>query len=122
MSIRTAIRASAASAMLALAAGAVSAQSITYSGVDCASSGLGADFVTIYDQFNYTSIAGGPLDVSSPASANIGLLTFVVGPNCWSCAQTPSFDTPLDFTVNGITQQIDLQYHWSSTGPVDTLS
>lgn len=111
-----------ASAMLALASGGASAQSITYSGADFASSGLGADFPTIYDQFNYSSLPGGPLDVSSPVSAAIGLLTFVVGVNCTSCALTPSFDTPIDFTVNGITHQIDLLYQWSSTGPVDTLT
>lgn len=66
--------------------GAVAAQSITYSGADFTSSGLGADFPAIYDQFNYPSLPGGPLDVSNPASANIGLLTFVVGVNCTTCA------------------------------------
>lgn len=111
-----------ASAVLALASGAALAQSITYSGADYASSSLGADFPSPYDIFAYTSVPGGPLDVSSPTSANIGILTFVVGVNCTTCAKTPSFDTPIDFTVNGITQQIDLQYQWSSTGPVDTLT
>ena len=117
-----AIRALAASALVGLAAGPVWAQSITYTGGNFASSSLGADFPSPFDIFAYTSLPGGPLDVTNPVSADIGILTFVVGVNCTTCSKTTSYDTPIDFTVNGITKQIDLHYQWSSTGPVDTLS
>lgn len=115
-------RALVASTALALLSGAAQAQSITYSGANYSSSSLGADFPSPYDIFVYTSLPGGPLDVSAPVSADVALLSFVVGVNCTTCALTPTYNTPIDFTVNGITKQIDLQYQWTSTGPVDTLS
>ena len=112
----------AAGAALALVSGLAGAQSITYSGANFASSSLGADFPSPYDIFVYTALPGGPLDVSSSVTTDIGTLTFVVGTNCTTCAKTPSLDTLIDFTVNGITKQLDLQYQWSSTGPIDTLT
>ena len=120
--LSTTTRALTAGAAIALLSVVAQAETITYSGANFASSSLGADFPSPYDIFVYTSLPGGPLDVSAPVSADIGLMTFVVGVNCTTCAQTPSYDTPLDFTVNGITKQIDLQYKWSSTGPIDTLT
>jgi hypothetical protein len=35
---------------------------------------------------------------------------------------TPSFDALVDVTVDGLTQQLDLPYSWSSSGPNDTLT
>jgi hypothetical protein len=115
-------RALIASSAFALLSSGAQAQSLTYSGENFSSSSLGADFPSPYDIFVYTSLPGTVVDASVPTSADIALLTFVVGVNCTTCAQTPTYNTPLDFTVNGITQQIDLQYQWTSTGPVDTLS
>jgi len=111
-----------ASSAIALLSSGAQAQSLTYSGENFSSSSLGADFPSPYDIFVYTSLPGTVVDASVPTSADIALLTFVVGVNCTTCAQTPTYNTPLDFTINGITQQIDLQYQWTSTGPVDTLS
>lgn len=115
-------RALIASSAIALLSSGAQAQSVTYSGANFSSSSLGADFPSPYDIFVYTSLPGAIADASTTTSADVGLLSFVVGVNCITCAQTPTYTTPIDFTVNGITKQIDLTYSWSSTGPVDTLS
>jgi hypothetical protein len=115
-------RALAVALPLGLVCGWAAAQSVSYTGSDYSSSGLGADFPSTFDIFAYTTLPGSFADVSTPKTADVGMLSFVVGYNCTTCSKTPSFDTPIDFTVNGVTNQIDLQYQWSSIGSEDTLS
>ncbi len=87
-----------------------------------ANSGMGAEFATPYDNL---FIDGATLDVAlgtSPVSISLGSYTFEVGPNCYSCTLTPTFDALIDVTVDGLTRQLDLPYAWSSSGPDDSLT
>jgi hypothetical protein len=86
-----------------------------------ANSGMGGEFATPYDTF---VIAGAALEVVStaaPMTISLGEYTFEVGPNCYSCTLTPTFDALIDVTVDGLTRQLDLPYAWSSSGPYDYL-
>ena len=87
-----------------------------------ANSGMGAEFATPYDNL---FIDGATLDVAlgaAPISISLGSYTFEVGPNCYSCTLTPTFDALIDVTVDGLTLQLDLPYAWSSSGPDDYLT
>ena len=87
-----------------------------------AQSGLGAEFATAYDTFtvvgNAMTIAASPL----PAAVTLASYTFEVGPNCYSCTLTPSFDAWIDVTVDGVTHPFDLPFAWHSSGPNDFLA
>jgi PEP-CTERM motif-containing protein len=109
-------------AAAALVAAAGSAQALTIEVGSYANSGMGAEFATPYDTFN---LAGSTVTVAAsetPAAVTLGTFVFEVGPNCWSCSLTPSYDALLDVTIDGMTRQIDLPYAWSSSGPNDYLS
>jgi hypothetical protein len=85
-------------------------------------SGLGAEFATPYDTF---AIAGASTVVATPYApidVTIASYSFEVGPNCYACTSTPSFDALIDITVDGVTRQLDLPYSWSSAGPNDYLT
>jgi hypothetical protein len=86
--------------------------------------GIGAEFASAYDNF---TIGGAtvvmPMPMSSlPVAVSLGEYSFEVGPNCYSCTLTPSFDALLDVTIDGITRQFDVPYAWSSSGPTDFLT
>jgi hypothetical protein len=98
------------------------ASAITITTGSYANSGMGAEFATPYDNF---VIDGATLDVvltAAPVTISLGDYTFEVGPNCYSCTLTPTFNALLDVTVDGLTLQLNLPYAWSSSGPDDYLS
>lgn len=106
-----------AAAALASPAYAVDIQVGSYS-----MTGIGAEFASAYDNF---SVVGASLTVAAspaPTAVTLGTYSFDVGPNCWSCTLTPSFDAMIDLTVDGLTQQFDLPYAWYSSGPSDFLT
>jgi PEP-CTERM motif-containing protein len=119
--VRSFIRRTTAVALVSMSA-AAAAQPVVIEVGSYANSGMGAEFATPYDNFMLTgqtsTIAGG----TAPTPFTIGTFQFEVGPNCWSCTLTPSFDALLDVTVDGMTQQFDLPYSWYSNGPNDFLS
>ena len=49
-------------------------------------------------------------------------LSFDVGGNCIACTLTPSGSLMVGLTIGLVTQQVDLPWSWSSTGPLDTLT
>lgn len=84
--------------------------------------GIGAEFASAYDNF---SVVGNSVTVAAspaPTAVTLGTYSFDVGPNCWACTLTPSFDAIIDLTVDGLTQQFDLPYAWYSSGPSDFLT
>jgi len=84
--------------------------------------GMGAEFASPYDSF---SINGNSFDVplpDDPLTMVIGTYDFEVGPNCYSCTLTPSFDALIDVTVGGTTRHLDMPFAWSSSGPIDSLT
>lgn len=87
-----------------------------------AKSGIGSEFASPYDNFVFTgdtlSVAASP----APVVVSLGSFYFEVGPNCYSCSLTPSFDAMIDLTVDGVTSQFDLPYAWYSSGPSDFLT
>jgi hypothetical protein len=110
-----------AAALLAAAA-VVPAHAVVIDTGSYANSGMGAEFASAYDNF---SITGSTLTIAAPTTpvvVALGGFSFEVGPNCWSCTLTPSFDALIDITVDGMTQQVDLPYNWYSSGPNDSLS
>jgi hypothetical protein len=117
------LRQSAAGALLVAAAASVTpAGAVTIETGSYANSGLGAEFVTPYDNF---VIDGATVVIAltpSPVEISLGEYSFEVGPNCYSCTLTPSYDAMLDITVDGMTRQLDLPYSWSSSGPNDLLA
>jgi len=85
-------------------------------------SGIGAEFASPFDTF---AIAGSAITIAmptTPASVVLGTYSFEVGPNCWGCTLTPTFNALIDLTVDGITHQFDLPYTWYSSGPSDYLT
>ncbi len=120
-SIRSFIRQTATAAALSAAAAAGPAHAIDIELGSYANSGMGAEFATVYDTFTLT---GATLSLGSPVApiaVTLGTFVFEVGPNCWSCSLTPSFNALVDLTVDGVTQQVDLPYSWYSSGPNDFL-
>lgn len=113
---------SAVAALLLAAAAAAPAQTINIGTGSYANSGIGSEFASAFDNF---TITGNTLTLATPAApvaVSLGQYSFEVGPNCWGCTLTPSFDALIDLTVDGITHQIDLPYSWHSSGPNDYLS
>jgi PEP-CTERM motif len=119
-SLSSLLRHTAAAALLS--AVVAPAAAVTIATGSYANTGLGAEFQTPYDNF---AIDGATLNVSlsqAPIEISLGEVSFEVGPNCYSCSLTPSFDAFLDITVDGMTRQLDLPYSWSSSGPNDFLA
>lgn len=109
-------------AVVVTVAAVAPASAITITTGSYANSGMGAEFATPYDNF---VIDGATLDVvltAAPVTISLGDYTFEVGPNCYSCTLTPTFNALLDVTVDGLTLQLNLPYAWSSSGPDDYLS
>lgn len=107
---------------LLVAVAASPAQAMDVTTASYANTSIGAEFASPYDNlfidansFNVT-MTGAPIEVS------LADYRFEVGPNCYTCSLTPSFDALIDITVDGITRQLDLPYSWSSSGPVDSLT
>jgi hypothetical protein len=123
-SIRSIIRHAAGTALLASIAIAIAgpAHAVSIDVGSYTNTGLGAEFATSYDTF---TITGNKIDIAMPrmpAEISLGTFWFEVGPNCHSCALTPSFDAILDVKVHGQTQQLHIPYAWRSSGPNDYLS
>jgi hypothetical protein len=109
-------------AVLVIVAAAAPAGAVTITTGSYANSGMGAEFATPYDNL---FIDGATLDVAlsaAPVSISLGSYTFEVGPNCYSCTLTPTFNALIDVTVDGLTLQLELPYAWSSSGPDDYLT
>ncbi len=121
-SIRSIIRASATAALVWAAAAAGPAHAVDIQTGSYSQSSIGSEFASPYDNF---IITGDTLTIAmptAPVSVTLGTYSFEVGPNCWGCTLTPSFDALIDLTVDGITKQFDLPYSWHSSGPSDYLS
>ena len=121
-SIRSIIRRAASGAVLAAAAVAGPAQAVSIDVGSYTKSGLGAEFATSYDTF---TITGAKVSMAMPQASlaiSLGTFWFEVGPNCYSCTLTPSFDAILDVKVHGDTQQLHILYAWHSAGPNDFLT
>ena len=121
-SIRSIIRRAASGAVLAAAAVAGQAQAVSIDVGSYTKSGLGAEFATSYDTF---TITGAKVSMAMPQASlaiSLGTFWFEVGPNCYSCTLTPSFDAILDVKVHGDTQQLHIPYAWHSAGPNDFLT
>ena len=84
--------------------------------------GLGAEFSTSYDTFTITGDKIAIAMPQAPVAISLGTFWFEVGPNCYSCTLTPSFDAILDVKVQGATQQLHIPYAWHSAGPNDFLT
>ena len=122
ISIRPFMQRTAAAALLGTLAAFVPAQALTIQTGSYTNTGIGSDFESPYDNFTITGATLDLGDASGSVALTLGQYSFEVGPNCWSCALTPSFDALIDVTIDGLTHQVDLPYAWSSSGPNDTLS
>ncbi|MEO8310900.1 MAG: PEP-CTERM sorting domain-containing protein [Caldimonas sp.] len=111
-----------AAAALVSASAAATAQPVVIEVGSYANSGIGAEFATPYDNFTLTGQTSTIAASAAPTVFTLGTFLFEVGPNCWSCTLTPSFNALLDVTVDGMTHQFDLPYSWYSNGPNDFLS
>ena len=121
-SIKSITRLAASAALLAAAAVAGPAHAVSIEVGSYTRSGLGAEFATSYDTF---TIVGDKVSFAmphTPVAISLGTFWFEVGPNCYSCTLTPSFDALLDVKVHGETQQFHIPYAWHSTGPSDFLT
>ena len=121
-SIRTIIRYAASAATLAAAVVAAPAHAVPIDVGSYTNTGIGSEFATSYDTF---TITGEQLSIAmpyTPVSISLGTFWFEVGPNCYSCTLTPSFDAILDVNVQGSTQQLHIPYAWHSSGPSDFLT
>ena len=120
MSPRSILRCAAAALAGAAIAGSANAVDIQVGSYE--QTGIGAEFATPYDTFRFI---GSPVTVAAspvPAVVTLGSYSFEVGPNCYSCTLTPSYDAMVDLTIDGVTQQFDLPYAWYSSGPSDFLT
>ena len=118
MSPRSILRCAAAALAGAAVAGSANAVDLQVGSYE--QTGIGAEFATPYDTFRFT---GSTVTVAaSPAVVTLGSYSFEVGPNCYSCTLTPSYDAMIDLTIDGVTQQFDLPYAWYSSGPNDFLT
>ena len=120
--IRSFTRHAAAAALLAAAAVAGPAHAVSIDVGSYSNTAIGAEFATAYDTF---TITGDKLSIAmpqTPVTISLGTFWFEVGPNCYSCTLTPSFDAILDVKVHGETQQLHIPYAWYSAGPNDFLT
>jgi len=122
-SIRSILRQAAGMALLAAAVVVTSpAHAVAIDVGSYTNTGLGAEFATSYDTF---AITGDKVSIAmpqAPVAISLGTFWFEVGPNCYSCTLTPSFDAILDVKVQGETQQLHIPYAWHSSGPNDYLT
>ena len=123
-SMQSIFRHAASAALLAAAAVAGPAQAVSIDVGSYSNTGLGAEFATPSDTF---TITGDKVSIAMPQSQaplaiSLGTFWFEVGPNCYSCTLTPSFDAILDVKVRGETQQLHIPYAWHSSGPNDFLT
>ena len=107
-SIRSIIRHAASAALLAATAVAGPAQAVSIDVGSYTKSGLGAEFATSYDTFTITGAKVSMAMPQAPLAISLGTFWFEVGPNCYSCTLTPSFDAILDVKVHGDTQQLHI--------------
>jgi hypothetical protein len=123
-SIRSIIRLAASVALLAAAAVAGPARAVSIDVGSYTQSGLGAEFATSYDTFTITGdkVSIAMPQAQAPLAISLGTFWFEVGPNCYSCTLTPSYDAILDVKVHGETQQLHIPYAWYSAGPNDFLT
>ena len=98
------------------------AQAVSIDVGSYSNTGLGAEFVTSYDTFTITGDSVSIAMPQAPLAFSLGTFWFEVGPNCYSCTLTPSFDAVLDVSVLGETQQLHIPYAWYSSGPNDYLT
>lgn len=83
---------------------------------------IGDQIGSLDDQFNITGISGS-FSNAGQLGVNVGTGEFVVGPNCTTCALTPSGTLTQSLSVNGsAAQDFVIGWSWSSTGPFDTLT
>ncbi len=120
MSLRSILRCAAVALVGAAAVG--SAHAIDIQVGSYAKTGLGAEFATPYDTFTFVGDAVTVAASPAPAVITLGSYAFEVGPNCYGCTLTPSFDAMIDLTIDGVTQPFDLPYAWYSSGPSDFLT
>jgi hypothetical protein len=120
-SFRLLVRQTAVAAALATAGAVVPAHALTIATGSYANTAIGAEFASPYDNFYITGATITMAAPTTPVVVALAEFSFEVGPNCWSCTLTPSFDALIDVTVDGITQQLDLPYSWYSSGPTDFL-
>ncbi|HSC65097.1 MAG TPA: PEPxxWA-CTERM sorting domain-containing protein [Caldimonas sp.] len=109
-------------ALLAAAVVAGPAHAVSIDVGSYTNTGLGAEFATSYDTFTITGDKIAIAMPQAPVAISLGTFWFEVGPNCYSCALTPSFDAILDVKVQGATQQLHIPYAWHSSGPNDFLT
>ena len=121
-SIRSIIRHAASAALLAAIAVAGPAHAVSIDVGSYTTSGLGAEFATSFDTFTISGAKVSMAMPQAPVAISLGTFWFEVGPNCYSCSLTPSFDAVLDVKVQGETQQLHIPYAWHSSGPDDFLS
>jgi len=122
LAIRRIPRAALAALFAALFGAALPAHAIPVTVGSYSVSGMGADFPSVYDTFAVDGVSFDVAASSVPQAVVLGTYRFEVGPNCWACTLTPSFDALFDLTVGGTTQQVDMPFAWSSSGPNDTLT
>ena len=121
-SIRSILRHAASAALLAAIAVAGPAHAVSIDVGSYSNTGLGAEFATPYDTFSITGDKFSIAMPQAPIAISLGTFWFEVGPNCYSCTLTPSFDAVLDVKVQGETQQLHIPYAWHSAGPNDFLT
>lgn len=120
--LRSLARRTATAACAATALFAASAPAVTITVGSYANTGIGAEFASSFDNFTITGETITLAPSSSPTVVSLGTYTFEVGPNCWSCSLTPSFDALIDVTIDGLTRQLGVPYAWYSSGPSDFLT
>jgi len=122
--IRSIARHAASAALLAAAAVGGPAHAVLIDVGSYTLSGLGAEFTTSFDTFTITGdkVSIAMPQTSSPVAISLGTFWFEVGPHCYSCTLTPSFDALVDIKVHGDTKQFDIPYAWHSSGPNDFLT
>jgi PEP-CTERM motif len=109
-------------AVVVTVAAVAPASAVTIDTGSYANSGIGAEFASPYDNFLIDGASLALTLTEAPIAISLGEYSFEVGPNCYSCTLTPTFDALIDITVDGLTRQLDLPYVWSSSGPNDVLT
>jgi hypothetical protein len=110
-------------ALSMLALGTAQGATVTYAGsaVDTTRTGMGDQIGSVFDGFDYHPFSGSA-NTASPVSVNLGSISFIAGPNCTTCALTPTYTDSIALSIDGVTQQFAFTYSWYSAGPADYLS
>jgi hypothetical protein len=77
---------------------------------------IGDEIGSPYDSFTVTGNNGTATD-----HQQIATLDFFVGGNCYICNLTPSASLLVTLTIGAVAQDVSIPWHWSPTGPIDTL-